>query len=393
MITNLLTSLLGRLPIGWLQLKHNRTRMIAAVGGVTFANILIFMQLGFMSALFETSVLCQRSWDADVLIMSSDFRSLREANRFPRARMYQARAINGIKSTELIYISTIKWTNPDTDDTTNFRVLGVNTDADIFIDEVLQSQIKRLRVPDTAIVDRLTRDFPKQIESVIEETGSQKIEVAGRTIGLIGMFTQGASFDVDGTIVVSEQTFFGLFPRDEAGTPSCVLIRCEDGFDHSQIAESINRILPEGDARAFTKSGMIKAEQDYQASQTPIGFVFSFGVVIGLIVGLVVVYQVLTTDVQDHLAEYATFKAIGYSQSFFLGIVFEEAICLAALGFVPGLIVSLLMYSGAASATALPITMTFARLVLVFVLTVAMCLISGMIATRKLAGADPADLF
>ena len=56
-----------------------------------------------------------------------------------------------------------------------------------------------------------------------------------------------------------------------------------------------------------------------------------------MLVGLVIVYQVLSTDVADHLREYATFKAMGYPHRFFLGIVFEEALILGVIGFVPGL--------------------------------------------------------
>ncbi len=138
---------------------------------------------------------------------------------------------------------------------------------------------------------------------------------------------------------------------------------------------------------------MIAAEQSYQSSQTPIGFVFGFGVVIGVIVGLVIVYQVLTTDVQDHLGEYATLKAMGYRHRFFLGIVFEEALILAALGFLPGLVISLGLYRLAAAATALPIAMALTRPPFVLALTMVMCTVSGAIATRRLWAADPADLF
>lgn len=389
----LLTKLFGRLPIGWMQLQHNKTRLIAAVGGVTFANVLIFMQLGFMNALFETSVLTHRTWQTDIVLASSDFRSLREANPMPRSRMYQALAIDGVSEAVPLYMGTITWTDPTTDDTTNFRVLGVCPDADVFVDPVLQDQVSHLRQADSAIVDRRTRDFSQVVDAALAQKGSYRIEISGRQIELIGTFAQGASFDVDGSLVVSEQTFYSLFPKRSPGTPTVVLVKCHPGAEPSRVANAMNRAFPEGDVRAFSKDAFIQAEQDYQAQQTPIGFVFSFGVVIGLIVGLVIVYQVLTTDVQDHLSEYATFKAIGYAPRFFLAIVFEEAFSLAALGFFPGLGIALALYALAANATALPISMPWTRPLLVFGLTAAMCAISGAIATRRLNAADPADLF
>ncbi len=392
MIT-LLTKLLGRLPIGWLQLQHNKTRLLAAVGGVVFANILIFMQLGFMGALFETSVLAHRSWDTDIVIASSDFRTLREANTLPRVRMYQALAVGGVADAFPVYIKSIVWTDPTTNDTTNFRVIAVPPDARAFMDKELQSQVSSIRQPDTALVDRRTRQFNEAISKAIESGDNYRIEISGRRIDLTGLFAQGASFDVDGSLIVSDQTFLRIFPKRSSGTPTLIFVKCGEGSDPKIVAEAINAALPEGDAKAFTKEGFVKAEQDYQAGQTPIGFVFNFGVVIALIVGLVIVYQVLTTDVQDHLSEYATFKAVGYSHGFFLGIIFEEALSLAALGFIPGLCISLVLYLVTQNATALPIAMPWSRPLIVFALTIAMCTLSGLIATVRLARADPAELF
>jgi putative ABC transport system permease protein len=134
-------------------------------------------------------------------------------------------------------------------------------------------------------------------------------------------------------------------------------------------------------------------DQRFQTTQRPVGLVFGFGVVIGVLVGVIIVYQVLSTDVADHLKEYATFKAIGYPQRFFLGVVFEEALILGLLGFVPGFLVSLGLYAAVAAATGLPLAMTSARAGAVLLGTVAMCALSGAMATRRLARADPADLF
>ncbi len=389
----LLSWILGRLPIGWMQLMHNKTRLLAAVGGVTFANVLIFMQLGFLNALFETSVFSHRSFEADIVLVSSDFRSLREANPMPRARMYQALSVPGVRDATPVYLGTKMWTDRLTGDTTNFRVIGIDPGKTVFADKTLKAQSAILIEPDSALVDRRTRQFSKEIETTIESGERFEIEMTGRKISLAGLYSQGASFDVDGSLIVSEQTFFRLFPNRSAGTPTVVLITLDDPDAVKRIVDQINMRFPEHDAKALTKDGFIEAEQNYQATQTPIGFVFGFGVAIGLVVGLVIVYQVLATDVQDHMAEYATFKAIGYPPKFFLGVIFEEAISLAALGFLPGLCICLVLYRLAAAKTGLPITMPISRPILVFVATTVMCTLSGAIATRRLNAADPAELF
>ncbi|WP_459554954.1 ABC transporter permease DevC [Lacunimicrobium album] len=395
MITNILIRLLHRLPIGWLQLNHNRTRLIAAVGGVTFANILIFMQLGFMGALFSTSVFTHKNLSTDLVLLPSNFLSLREATSFPRRRIYQAESHPAVVSADPIYIGQVFWTDPVGGDTAQFRVLGVPPDSPdpIFLNETIQAELPKLKQPDKAILDIKTRQLNPDITKTIFEKGSYDLELNNLQFHFVGTFSQGGSFGDDGSIIVSTDAFMRLFRNRQPGTPTLALIHLAPGSDAHKVAREINALLPEGDTIAMTKQQFIDAEQNYQAQQTPIGFVFGFGVVMAFVVGLVIVYQVLTTDVQDHLAEYATFKAIGYSQGFFRGIVFEEALSLAILGFVPGLVVSIFLYAFASRATGLPIEMQFGRPAFVFSLTLIMCVLSGLIATNRLAHADPADLF
>jgi len=113
----------------------------------------------------------------------------------------------------------------------------------------------------------------------------------------------------------------------------------------------------------------------------------------GFVVGIVVVYQILYTDVSDHLAEYATLKAMGYTDGYLLMVVFQEAMILAVLGFIPGFLVSHGLYVLTQAATRLPIAMTWGRATTVFTMTVVMCFVAGAVAVRRLQAADPADIF
>lgn len=392
-MSELLGRLLGRMPIGWLQLMHNRARLVAAVGGVTFANVLIFMQLGFRGALFETSVKTHRSLDADLVLVGSDLRTLREATPFPRVRLLQAAGDPQVASVTPLYVQNLVWVDEDTGDSTNFRVLGVDPRARVFVREDLQAGIAALAEADTALVDRRTRGLPADAFAAVQRGERTTFEALGRRMTFVGTFELGASFETDGTLVMSDQTFFRLFPGRAAGTPTVGLVDLAPGADPARVAQRIQAGLPEADTGVLPMGEFVAAEQRYQSQQSPIGFVFGFGVAMGFVVGLVIVYQVLSTDVQDHLSEYATFKAIGYAPRFFSGIVLEEAFALAALGFVPGFLLSSALYVVATRATALPIAMPLGRPFLVFALTVAMCVLSGLVATRRLRAADPAELF
>lgn len=391
-MTALLTRLLGRLPIGWLQLRHNRMRLFAALAGVAFANILIFMQLGFLGALSVSTKLPYQLFDADVLISSPQTNTLGDAGTLPRQRMYQALATSGTASATPVYVGTLAWERKD-GGTSNLRVLGVDPDVLPLKGNEIAQMRERLQLEDAALLDRKTRSLPQALIAQLDGGKPHAFETMGRTITVEGLFTVGASFDADGYLIVSDQTFMRLFPGRSAGAPNYIFIKAAPDMPLATLVDRLRTVLPPLDASIQGLQEAATADQSYQLTERPIGVVFGFGVIIGIMVGVIIVYQVLSTDVADHLPEYATFKAIGYRQSFFLGIVFEEAIILALLGFLPGIVISLGLYAGASAATGLPITMDAARPFLVLAGTIAMCTISGAIATRRLAAADPAELF
>lgn len=388
----LLSRLLGRLPIGWLQLRHNPARLAAAVAGVGFANVLVFVQLGFFGALNESVALPYRQFGADILISAPDMKTLSDASNVPRRRLYQAMAVPGVAEATPLFLATADWDRAD-GDTSSLQVFGIDPTARPFGTAQLNDAIRGLRRLDTALVDDLTRGADPGLFAQIGAGGPLETELRGRRITIEDTITIGPGFEADGYLVVSDQTFLRLFPQRSSGAPNHILIRAEAGASPAGLLEALRAVLPSSDTLIRTLDAAAAADQRYQTTERPVGVVFGFGVVMGLLVGVVIVYQVLSTDVADHLSEYATLKAVGFAQRFFLGIVFEEAVILAFLGFVPGVLISLGIYEAVRTATGLPVVMTALRPVLVFVGTVAMCLVSGAIATRRLAGADPADLF
>jgi putative ABC transport system permease protein len=250
-----------------------------------------------------------------------------------------------------------------------------------------------LRMIDTALIDDRMRGIaPGALAGIGPET-PMRFEVKGRTVAAIGTITVGAGFSADGAVVVSDQTFLRLFPQRIAGTPSHVLLSVAPGQDAAAVAERIAAALADAPVKVRSFERAMADDLAYQTTQRPTGVIFGFGVFIGVLVGIVIVYQVLATDVADHLKEYATFKAMGYRHGFFLGVVLEEAVILALMGFGPGVVLASGIYAVMAEATGLPVVMDPARAAAVFAGTVAACALSGAIATRRLAAADPAELF
>ena len=151
-------------------------------------------------------------------------------------------------------------------------------------------------------------------------------------------------------------------------------------------------MLPD-DVVVLTLEDFVAREKHFWQVSSPVGFVFGLGMVMGFIVGVVVCYQILSADVADHMAEFATLKAIGYPDRYLSGVVLQEAALLSLIGFAVGLAITTGLYALLRNSTGLPLELTFPRAALVLILTVLMCLASGLIAVRKVQHADPAEVF
>ncbi|EDY38569.1 DevC protein [Cyanobium sp. PCC 7001] len=381
-----------RTPLGWLQLRHDRGRFLVALAGIAFADLLMFMQLGFQAALYDSNTRLDRSFQADVVLISPRALNLQNLSTFPRRRLLQALDVPGVADAQGLYIRTVTWRNPQTLRTATVQVLGFDPDADVLRLPEVRAQADLLKLPDTVLFDRGARGQYREAIARIDRGERVTTEIERRTITVGGLFRLGASFGADATLMASDQTFLRLFPKVSAGSVSVGLITLAPGVAAEAVVEALRRHLP-GDVQVLTDADFVQFEENYWRMASPVGFIFGLGTAMAFVVGVVLVYQVLSTDVNAHLQEYATFKAMGFRNRYLLLVVVEQALILAALGFIPGALMPLWLYAVAAKATTLPIAMTLQRAVVVFVLTLAMCLASGAIATRRLQAADPAELF
>lgn len=391
-MSQLLTFLFGRMPIGWMQLSHSKAKLAAAVAGVAFANVLVFVQLGILGALNGSSIAPYALFNADIMISSEDTNTLTDGSNLSRQRMFQALGVAGVANATPIYIATLEWQR-EGGGSSNLQTFGIDPDAADFLIGDTAEKLDLLRLPDALLIDKDTRGATEGQFDNISPSNPLDFELNGTAVRAVDLIKVGGGFTADGTLFASDQTFLSLFPKRIAGAPNHVLLKVINGISPDVVVERLRKVLPADSVIVRTMEDAASADLRYQTTERPTGVIFGFGVIIGILVGIVIVYQVLATDVSDHLKEYATFKAMGYDQGFFLGIVFEEALVLAVFGFIPGVIVSTLLYLGLASATGLPVEMDIGRAISVFFGTLIACSISGAIATRRLAGADPADLF
>lgn len=378
-------------PLAWAQLSHQKVRFTVAMGGIAFANVLIFMQLGFRALFTEGATLVADHLRGDLFLVSPKADYLGAGN-FDRIRLYQAATVAGVASVTPVYIDYGSWSYSKDFTTFGAQVIAFNPNRMVFNLPEVNQQLQKLTLPNALLVDRLSKptDFGPVAQQFAQQ-GGVKALINNRRVTVVGLFSLGSSFfRSDGNIITSEASYRGLFGDNALEQVSVGILILEPGANLNAVRAGIKANTP--GVEVLTHRELVAKELGFQ-QENPAGIIFAFGAVIGFIVGVVLVYQVLYADVSDHLPEYATLKAMGYSDLSLLGVIFQEAMILAVLGFIPGYIASFGMYSLLASLTRLELVMRLDISITVFLLTLVMCTISAAIASNKLRSADPADVF
>lgn len=383
---------LKKIPLAWLQLIKEKTRLVVAIAGIAFADMLILLQLGFQDALYDGATQTQRLLQADLVLINPQFQTLFSVQSFPRQRLYQALSADGVASVSSIYIASAQWKNPDTRQNRAILVWGVDPEAPSFAVPEIERNLPQIKQLNQVLFDRSSRPEYGAIADTLQKQGTLEAEVNEQMIRVVGTFTIGASFAADGNIITSDSTFLKLFPQRQPDKIEVGGIQLQPGTKPELVKAQLIAILG-NEVRIMTPEEFASVEKHYWESQGAIGFIFGLGVTVGFIVGIVIVYQILYTDVANHLPEYATLKAMGYDDRYLLGVLIQQSLLLAILGYIPGFLISVGLYQLAYAAILMPIAMKFERAVFVLVLTFVMCSLSGAIAMQKLRSADPADVF
>ena len=381
-----------RIPLSWLLLTRQPVRLLVALAGISFAGILMFMQLGFRDGLFDASVTAHRLFDADVVLISPRSASSVSMEAFPRRRLVQTLADPDVEGVTPVHWGLMLWRNPETRRNRSILALGFNPDDPFFVDPSLAEKTDALKQKGRILFDQLSRPEFGPIADWYRDGRVVETEIAGNRVRVAGLVSLGTSFGADGNLLTSTETFLDLMPQKPPGAIEVGLVRLKPGADPEQVVSRLSQRLPK-DVLVLTKQGFIDFEQNYWKSSTSIGFIFTLGAAMGFVVGCVIVYQVLYTDVSDHLPEYATLMAMGYRLSHLLGVVVREGFYLAVMGYVPAYMAGQGLYWFVRDATKLPVGMDLSRALTVLVMILVMGMLSSFLAMRRLIDADPAEIF
>jgi putative ABC transport system permease protein len=381
-------------PLAWLNLTHSPRRFLTAISGVTFAVFLMFAFKGFENALYDSQVQLIERLNGEIIITHKLRYFMRSTKKFPRRWLDRIRGFRGVKTAFPLYIRVAEWKNAETREYGVVRVLAFNLQDPLFLLPEVDRYRKLLQLPDTVVVDRFSKSSVGPINVGV------KSELSNRQTQIVGTFSLGSEIVAgSGNFIMSDRNFLRYFSPANPALARRTLQEVDIGvvqvtqeIDLSVLIARLRQTLPD-DVTILSKEDFIQRELDYWQKTTSVGFVFNMLASMSFIVGISLVYQVLSTDISDHWPEYSTLRAMGYPNRYLLVIVLQEVVILTGLGFVPGLLISTSLYRFLAGLTGLVFKMTVLRAINMLIITVVMCSISGFISLLKVRNIDPAEGF
>ena len=387
-------SFLKDLPLAWLQLKRQPVRYLVAVAGIGFAALLMYMQIGFQSGLLTSATTFYEALDADLVLISPKTVNSGSFSQFPQSQLFRAKGYEGVESVVPIYVANVTAQKLGGVQPTSLRLIGYNPEQKALNLEAVNTQASDIKTPGYVLFDTEGNKRTGPVTKQVKMNGYQFMTSfdLSQSFRVVGLFGLGSTFAADSNLISSSSTAIQLAGQLNFGEISLGLVKLKDKSILPLLQKNL-KVLYEGNIQVLTKEELVTQERNYWNNASSFGIIFGFGTFMGVLVGGVVVYQVLYTDVTDHLKEYATLKAMGFSNLFILAIVIQEAILLGISSFIPATLVSTGMYAFLTSASGINIAMTHDKIVFVGSLTMGVCAASATIAVNKLRDADPASVF
>lgn len=378
-------------------------RFLVAQAGIMFAVSLITIQTGIFKGVMRSTALLIDQSPADIWVGSKDMETLEMTLHMPYERVSEAREVEGVERAEALIVQGTLWRD-SSGHINHVRVFGFDPDGELFVPgKIVRGSLSELKNPHTIFVDEASFDGLK-----VGWIGD-KVEVGAFIAEVVG-FTQDTQSIVASPYIFASlenaHAFATTRPTEERAQQGSqadpepltsedeityVLVKAEPGQDLQELKQRLEEELPY--TIALTREEMAEINRTYWEERTGIGFVLSLGAAVGVVVGMVVVGQILYASVSDRIKEFGTLKAMGASQRVIYGVIIEQALWMAVLGYIPGMALCWVIKSWALTAQGLVILISPATAAGVFGITTLMCVSSAIFAIQKINRVDPAIVF
>jgi len=409
-----------RPPLALRNVTEGGRKSLAAISGAAFSLTMVLLQLGFLQAVRITATNNFEQLDFDVVLLSSRYEQFYAPGFLPLERLRQARNVGSVTSATPLYASFGLWRCPpypldqspaEADSETSpgpfsrwlagsrirrplqrreLFVMGFDLDHPPFRPPILDSieaARPKLRLRDRILLNELSHpDFGWSLRDRFDGW-----ELGGKAATLVGGFQMLRGFAADATVLCSDRNFVRFCDYGSTETTNFGLLKVRPGTVDETV-HTLTSILPD-DVQALSRQAILDREEDHWVNQTSTGKLFAFGVLVAMIVAAVVVYQVLSNDVREHLPEYATLKAMGYSTARLAWIVVAQSLIYMVISFFVGVLIAIVVYKATQELAGIPMRLTWENLGVTLLLAVVVGVSTGLLTIGRLRRADPAELF
>jgi putative ABC transport system permease protein len=375
-----------KVPLAWRILTYDKRRTALALIGIFMAILLVFVELGFFYAVPRGGLLLYDNMRFDLLLTSDQYEYQAQPGVFPLTKLDRVRSSPDIAEATPIYFGFAKWKSGEGDLWPDIFLIGFDPASHIFTPDSINRQAAVLNQVDTVLVDSATRPMFGPLDP------GRVVEIGDRKVTIGGQYDLGTGFMGLGVALTSTANFARLFPQRGPAIVNLGTIRLKAGVDPKSAASDLQKLAGDG-TRIFTRQELDAHETAYWTTRTSVGIIFGSGLLISLVVGVMIVYQIVSTQVGRQLPQFATLKAIGYRDHSLAATVSAMSLLIVIAGFIPAVAAALGLYSLIRQQTLLPVMMSEVRVLAVFAAALGMALISALLSVRVLRRADPADVF
>jgi putative ABC transport system permease protein len=364
----------------------NKKRLAISLGAIAFTVLIMFMEMGFFNGINDSQSYLATLFNGDLVMMDHDSVHLNKYNKMDIIHLHQTLAFEEVDEVIPIYKGNVGMKNMETELSKIIFVLAFPPDSAPFkfpnfhlVKDVLKKQGRIL-------FDKKSRKIYGKLEV------GQDVEIKKTLYHIGGFIELGPNFSNDGTILMSDASWLkGRWHRGK-DLIAYGLIRARPGTDIDALKKKIVSQITK-DIIVLTPEELRRREVRYTIKAVPLGAVFGIGMIVGFTIGVIICYQILYNEIVDHMPQYATLQAMGFSDHFLKRTVVVEAVWLSILGFIPGLFGTFFIYCLIEFYTGIHMFLTPGRIVLILAITITMCVFAGLIAVKRVITADPAELY
>jgi len=390
-----------------------------------FAVVLVTIQMGIYRGFLRSTALIVDEAEADLWVSSEDMVYFELTPAIPAEYLFEVEALAGVDRAEPLLLPSARW-HSDGGQLAPLKIIGFDPEGELFQPwNVVEGSLDRLDEPFTVLIDASNkRALDVQNLGDGTEINSIPSSVVGFTEGTQSIASSAFAFtSIESALAYSTTTFTTSMSclSDADGNLSCdrvsrrvpqedwednqsearalrasdalthVLVRIDDGADLEAVRAAIETNIP--GVRALTGPEVAERTRLYWRDRTGIGFTLGMGAVLGVVVGVVIVSQILYSSVSDHIKEFGTLKAMGASDWTLYGVIVEQSLWMAVLGYAPGTVLCWFVAQWTGSSMGIVVLITPLSAAAVFGLTLAMCVGSAVFAIQKVTRVDPAIVF